>query len=202
MVPPVPLFSCLLSQTAQTVQYEVRSPTFFMPPPIFRTCSTTASPTISTSTSIVPLTHRLKPLAQVEDLQRDLDLMKSGERAYLDQFWMMQEDLATRGTAKDEPIIDLDNVDNVGLQDRLKVAAERREAELTLLTEAVTERDPTSGAKGTSQAASTFASDMGGVVESKSGQMWKTKSRTLNLASAWTTLIGWVHACERGLWKR
>ena len=106
----------------------------------------------------------------MEDLQRDLDLMKSGERAYLEQFWTMQEDLATRGTAKDTPVIDLDDVDNVGLHDRLRVAVERREVELTLLTEAIAERDPASGAGGTSQAASTSTSGMGGVVGSKSGE--------------------------------
>ena len=96
--------------------------------------------------------------------------MKSGERAYLEQFWTMQEDLAARGTAKDTPVIDLDDVDDVSLHDRLRVAAERREAELTLLVEAVAERDPASRAGGTSQAASTSASGMGGVVGSKSGQ--------------------------------
>ena len=56
VVPPVPLFSCPLSQTAQTGRYEVRSPTFSMPPPAFRTCSTNALATTSTSTSTVPLT--------------------------------------------------------------------------------------------------------------------------------------------------
>ena len=52
---------------------------------------------------------------------------------------------------------------------RLRVAAERKEVELTLLAEAVAERDPASGAGGTSQAASTSALGMGGVVGSKSG---------------------------------
>ena len=170
VVPPVPLFSCPLSQTVQTTQYEVRSSTFSMPPPAFRTCSTNALATTSTSTSIVPLIQQSYRLAHMEDLQRDLDLMKSGECAYLEQFRTMQEDLATRGTAKDTPVIDLDDVDNVGLYDRLRVAAERREAELTLLAEAVAERDPASGAGGTSQAASTSASGTGGVVGSKSSQ--------------------------------
>ena len=57
----------------------------------------------------------------MKDLQRDLDLMKSGERSYLEQFRTMQEDLATRGTAKDIPDIDLDDVDDVGLQDNVGV---------------------------------------------------------------------------------
>ena len=170
VVPPVPLFSCPLSQTAQTAQYEVRSSTFSMPPPAFRTCSTNALATTSTSTSTIPLTQQSYRLAHVEDFQRDLDLMKSGKRAYLEQFRTMQEDLATKGTAKDTPVIDLDDVDDVGLHDRLRVEAERREAELTLLAEAVAERDPASGAGGTSQAASTSASGTGGVVGSKSGQ--------------------------------
>ena len=61
-------------------------------------------------------------------------------------------------------------MDDVGLHDRLRVAAERREAELTLLAKAVAERDPASEAGGTSQAASTSASGTGGVVGSKSGQ--------------------------------
>ena len=64
----------------------------------------------------------------MEDLQKDLDLMKSSERAYLEQFWTMQEDLATRGTAKDTPVIDLDDVEDVNLHDRLRVTTERREA--------------------------------------------------------------------------
>ena len=100
----------------------------------------------------------------------DLDLMNSSDRAYLEQFWTMQEDLATRGTAKDTPVIDLDDVDDVGLHDRLKVAAERMEVKLTLLVEAVAERDLASRTRGTSQATSTFASDTGGVVGSKSSQ--------------------------------
>ena len=82
----------------------------------------------------------------------------------------MQEDLATRGTAKDTPVIDLDDVDDVGLHDRLKVAAERREAELTLLAEAVVKRDPASGARETSQATSISASGTRGVVGRKSNQ--------------------------------
>ena len=86
----------------------------------------------------------------MEDFQRDLDLMKSGEHAYLEQFQTMQEDLAMRGTAKDTPIINLDDVDDVGLHDRLRVAAERREAELTLIAEAVAERDLASEAGRTS----------------------------------------------------
>ena len=166
VVPPVPLFSCPLSQTAQTAQYEVRSSTFSMPPSAFRTCFINALSTASTSTSTVPQTQQSYRPAHVEDLQRDLDLMKSGERAYLEQFQTMH---ATRGTAQDTPVIDLDDVDDVGLHDRLRVAAERREAEPTLLTEVVVERDPASGAGGTSQAASTSASGTGGVVGSKSG---------------------------------
>ena len=170
VVPPVPLFSCPLSQTAQIAQYEIRSLTFSMPPPAFRTCSINALATTSTSTSTVPLTQQSYRPAHVEDLQRDLDLMKSGERAYLEQFRMMQEDLATRGTTKDTHVIDLDDVDDVGLHDRLRVVAERREAEFTFLSEAVVERDPASGAGGTSQAPSTSASGTGGVVGSKYGQ--------------------------------
>ena len=61
-------------------------------------------------------------------------------------------------------------MDNVDLHDRLRVAAKRREAELTLLVEAVAEPDQASGAGGTSQAASTSASGTEGVVGSKSGQ--------------------------------
>ena len=170
VVPSVPLFSCPLSQTAQTAQYEVRSSTFSMPPPAFRTCSTNALAITSTSTSTVPLTQQSYRPAHVEDLQRDLDLMKSGKSTYLEQFRTMQEDLATRGTTKDTSVIDLDDVDDVSLHDRLRVAAERREAELTLLAEAVAERDPASGVGGTSQAASTSASSIEGVVGSKSGQ--------------------------------
>ena len=82
--PPVPFFSCLLSQTAQIARYEVCSSTFSMPPPIFRTCSTTALATTSTSTLVVPLTQQSYRPTHVEDLQRDLDLMKSSERAYLE----------------------------------------------------------------------------------------------------------------------
>ena len=170
VVPFFPLFSYPLSQTAQTAWYEVRSLTFSMPPSAFRTCSTNALATTSTSTSTVPLTQQSYHPPYVEDLQRDLDLMKSGEHAYLEQFRTMQEDLATRGTTKDTLVIDLDDVDDVGLHDKLRVAVERREAELTFLAEAIAERDPASGAGRTSQGASTCASGTGSVVGSKSGQ--------------------------------
>ena len=82
--------------------------------------------------------------------------MKSGEHAYLEQFRTMQEDHATIETAKDTPVIDLDDVDDVGPHDRLRVAAERKEAELTFLAEAVAKHDPASGAGRTSQASSFF----------------------------------------------